>query len=149
MFSVEYTIIAYVKNVEAADMAQAQISVLLAEDEEILQEMLAEVLVDENYKVDAAGNGEEALALLNTNRYDILISDLFMPEMNGVDLISRCQKLYPVMKTILLCGGGHDVQAEHGKQDVKYLEQEISVDMFLKKPCDLDELLSTVEKLLA
>lgn len=130
-------------------MDTLQKKLLLAEDEEILNEMLIDVFEDEGYAVDATSNGVEAWERLNTKDYDILISDLFMPEMNGIDLITKCQAVFPSMKTILLCGGGKDVIATHGKQEVKYLEQEIRIDMFLKKPCDLDELLSTVETLLS
>ena len=122
--------------------------ILVAEDEDALRNMIVMVLKDEGYQVDAAANGNEAWELMNTNHYDLLATDLYMPQMNGIELIFTCQEPFPETKIILFSGGGKELDAEHGNQYVKFLDQEIKVDVFLKKPCDLGEMLSVVKKLL-
>lgn len=122
--------------------------ILVAEDETSLREMLVLVLEDEDYQVDATANGNEAWELMNKNPYDLLATDLYMPAMNGVELILACQKSFPETKIILFSGGGKEIEAEHGKQLVKFLGQEIQVDVFLQKPCDLEDMLSAIEKLI-
>lgn len=122
--------------------------ILVAEDEDSLREMLVIVFEDEGYHVDAAANGKDAWDLMIANNYDLLATDLYMPQMNGVDLILKCQGFFPKTKTILTSGGGKEIEAKHGEGLVKFLEQEIKVDMFLKKPWNLSEMLSFVDTLL-
>lgn len=123
--------------------------ILAAEDDEFLREMLITVFEEENYQIDAVENGKQAWDLLNKNHYGLLLTDLFMPQMNGMELAEKCKESFPTIKIIIISGGGRDVEAEHGKGLVKLMDKEVEVDVFLKKPCDLDEMLSVVEKLLA
>ena len=123
--------------------------ILVVEDEEGLREMLKLIFSEEGYEVDTAVNGKQAWDLLNFNQYDLLATDLYMPVMNGIDLIIQTQAAFPEMNIIMLSGGGKEVEVNHGNKVVKYLEQEVTVDMFLKKPFDLNELLDIVEKLVA
>lgn len=122
--------------------------ILIVEDEVFLREMLTIVLEDENYQFNAVSNGEEAWDLLNKNQYGLLMTDMYMPKMNGIELIEKCKGSFPEIKIILISGGGRDLEAEHGKRQVKYMDKEIEVDVFLKKPYDLDEMISVVEELL-
>ena len=83
-------------------MNDPQKRILLVEDEGLLRSMLYMVFKDENYQTDIAANGKEACAFLNENNYDLLATDMFMPEMNGVELILKCQASHPATKTILI-----------------------------------------------
>jgi len=129
-------------------MTKTQKRILVVDDDEMLREMHSSVFEDEDYLVDSAADGLEALALLSTQHYDLLATDMFMPELNGFELIIKCQKEYPRLKTLLLSGGGKDLEAEHGKKLVSYLGQAIEIGLFLKKPFDLEEMLDYVENLL-
>jgi len=129
-------------------MDNTKIKILIAEDEESLREMLALVLKDEDYQVDEAVDGLQAWSLLNKNHYDLLVTDLFMPKMNGFELIIKCHEFFTNTRTILLSGGGKEIEAEHGNKYIKYLDQKTQVDAYLKKPCSLSEFLSTIEKIL-
>jgi len=122
--------------------------ILVAEDEENLREMLVMVLEDEGYQIDSATNGKEAWDLINKNKYELLATDLYMPEMNGIELIRKCQENHPYIKTLLLSGGGKNLEAEHKKRIVKFEDETIEIDTFMKKPYNLSELLSVVEELL-
>lgn len=120
--------------------------ILVAEDEDNLRGMLVMVLEDEDYQVDSAVDGKEAWALINKNEYDILITDLFMPEMNGFDLIEKSQALFLGMKTILVSGGGKDLDATSGNNTVVYKHKKIIVSAYLTKPYSLSELLSIIDE---
>ena len=129
-------------------MNNSQKRILVVDDDEMLREMHTTIFEDEDYLVDSASNGNEAWALITTQHYDLLATDMFMPEMNGFELILKCQSEFPALKTLLLSGGGKDIEAEHGQKHVKYMQQEIDIDAFLKKPFDLDDMLSIVERVL-
>lgn len=128
-------------------MNNSQKRILVAEDEASLKKMLVIVLEEEEYQVDSVDNGEEAWALLSKNKYDLLATDLYMPIMNGIELIKKCQESYPETKILLLCGGGKELDATHGNPEIKFNEEPIKIDMFLKKPYDLNSLLTSVEDL--
>ena len=121
---------------------------LVVEDDKFLREMLVIVFEEEGYQLDAAVNGEEAWELLSKNDYALLITDMYMPKMNGLELVIKCQASFPEIKTIVISGGGREVEAEHGQGHVKLMDKEVDVDVFLKKPYDLDEMFWVVEELL-
>jgi len=122
--------------------------ILLVEDEEGLREMFSSILIDEGYHVVEAKDGIEALEKLNDHTYQLLVTDLFMPKLNGFELSIKCQNKFPSTKIILLSGGGEKLEAQHKESTVIYNNEEITIDMFLKKPCSLGELLSNIEELL-
>ncbi|MCW8963839.1 MAG: response regulator [Gammaproteobacteria bacterium] len=129
-------------------MNTPQKKILLAEDEGLLRSMLHMVFSDEDYQTDIVADGNEAWELLEENDYDLLATDMVMPNMNGIELILKCQASHPTTKTILLSGGGTELTGEHRDQHIKYNDQELDIDMLLIKPCDLDELLSVIKMLL-
>ena len=130
-------------------MEHSDKNILVTEDQETLKEMLAVVLTDEGYQVDTASNGHEAWNLIKNKHYDLLLTDLYMPEMNGIELIQKCQQHSADTTIILLSGGGRELKAETGDTVISFLDQELKIDLFLKKPCNLIDLLDTVENLLS
>jgi len=129
-------------------MNSPQKRILLVEDEGLLRSMLYMVFKDEDYETDIAADGKEAWELLNENDYALIATDMYMPEMNGVELILKCQESYPAIKTILISGGGSEIIGEHRDRHIKFNDQELDIGMLLMKPCDLDELLSVIKMLL-
>jgi CheY-like chemotaxis protein len=81
-------------------------SILLVEDDLALRAALMEGLGDEGYDVTEAGNGQQALDALGTMRPDIVLTDLSMPEMDGIELISRLHKEYARQFCIIAMTGG-------------------------------------------
>ena len=65
------------------------IRILLAEDDMAMRTYLARALEQAGYQVDAVDRGTEALPLLEANDYDLLLSDIVMPEMDGIELAQR------------------------------------------------------------
>ena len=114
----------------------------------MLRTMLEMSLSDENYQLSFAENGMEALELINTSYFDLLLTDLFMPVMNGIELIMQCQTTSPATKVILMSGGGQSLIANHGEKQVQFQHHKLEVDMFLGKPFDVDEALSIIKGIL-
>lgn len=63
--------------------------ILLAEDERSLSSALVTILKYNNFYVDACYNGLEALSFLNVNNYDLVILDIMMPKLNGLDVLKK------------------------------------------------------------
>ncbi|MEQ9298286.1 MAG: response regulator transcription factor [Cyclobacteriaceae bacterium] len=80
------------------------ISILLVDDHPIIRDAI-KMYFDDNIDITISGeasNGLEALKLLDENSYDIVITDIVMPKMNGIDLMTKVQELYPDQKVIVL-----------------------------------------------
>jgi CheY-like chemotaxis protein len=84
-------------------------SILVADDEELIREIFVEVFSSLNAVVAEAHNGKEAFELLNTNRFDVVISDIRMPGGDGIKLLEQIQNELPYQPKIFLCSGFSDI----------------------------------------
>ena len=80
------------------------IRILLAEDEYAMRSYLARALQNAGYDVVAVSCGTEAVPHLATQGFDLLLSDIVMPEMDGIELAQRCAELSPDTKVIFITG---------------------------------------------
>lgn len=78
--------------------------VLIVDDEDEIREMLSRHFRYLGYKVELACNGKEATQKLANQKIDILISDIIMPEMNGVELLKHVRSEYPMLRPIMITG---------------------------------------------
>ncbi len=78
--------------------------VLLAEDEEAMRGYLARALENAGYEVVAVDRGTEAVPLLESTHFDLLLSDIVMPEMDGIELAQRCNEVSPRTKVMFITG---------------------------------------------
>ena len=78
--------------------------ILLAEDEEAMRTYLARALENAGYDVVAVDRGTEALPLLESEHFDLLLSDIVMPEMDGIELAQRCNEVSPSTKVMFITG---------------------------------------------
>lgn len=108
-------------------------SILVVDDELHTREICVDFLDDTGYRVDSCSNGKEALSLLSQKNYSILISDIQMPEMDGIALLKAAKPLYPDMEVILMTAfGGLSSAVEavrFGAYD--YLTKPLARDFFL------------------
>ncbi len=114
--------------------------ILVVEDEPDIREALAEELSDEGYQVDVAVDGHDALDKLCDTFPDLIISDIAMPRMDGLELLQRVRTDYPDLDTVpflLLTAFGYPEQEFAGRMD--------GADLLLTKPIDFDELFATVD----
>ncbi len=70
-------------------------SLLIVEDEETLRESLSRLFTREGFEVDSTGTAEEGLELIDSNIYDVIISDIILPRMDGIEMISRIREHLP------------------------------------------------------
>jgi two-component system, cell cycle response regulator CpdR len=80
------------------------IRILLAEDDDSMREYLARALERTGYGVTAVESGIAALALLQQGGYDLLLTDIVMPELDGIELAQRASALHPDMRVMFITG---------------------------------------------
>lgn len=85
-------------------MNQTIPNILFVDDEENILKSLKRLLNDEDWNCHFAGSGQEALALLAKQPVDVILSDVVMPEMDGIQLLAEAKRLYPGMIRIFLTG---------------------------------------------
>src|SRR4051794_8588081 len=79
--------------------------ILVVDDEQSNRQMVLTILRESGHTVEGASNGEVALSHLETGVWDLLITDMHMPVMDGVELISQCRDLHPGLPVIAISGG--------------------------------------------
>jgi len=110
--------------------------ILYVEDDEMFLELLDEFFETFELKTIKAKNGREGLNLYSAGKFDLIISDLTMPIMNGVEMIKEIRKNDPNQKIVV-------VSAHSSKETVEMLEQ-LTVDTILHKPIDFRMLMQTI-----
>ncbi len=107
--------------------------VLVIEDNADLRDYLRVALRAEGYEILTARNGKEALAVIDGQDLDAVVTDLFMPEMDGIETIAALRRKLPNVKIVAISG----------RSGVDYLTvaRELGVSHTLRKPFELDELL--------
>lgn len=80
------------------------IRILLAEDDDAMRQYLARALERSGYSVVSVDRGTEALPLLETDRFDLLLTDIVMPEMDGIELAQRAADIAPDMRVMFITG---------------------------------------------
>jgi len=80
------------------------ISILLAEDDEAMRTYLGRALENAGYQVVAVDRGTEAMPYLQSRHFDLLLSDIVMPEMDGIELAQRCAEMSPTTKVMFITG---------------------------------------------
>lgn len=111
---------------------------LLLEDEVSVREAFALRLRDQGYVVQTAESGEEALSLLRTFEPDVLVVDLVMPNLSGLDVLTRVKQLSPELPVIVLTARGTVKDAVEAMQ--------LGAFDFVAKSIDMDDLLHTLRR---
>ena len=115
--------------------------ILIVDDEETLTWSMAKSLSKDKdkYEVMIANNGKEALNVLEHERIDLVISDIRMPDINGLDLLVRIKKEFPQTKVIIMTAyGSSDVQKEANRRgSLYYVEKPFEISDIRKIILDL------------
>src|SRR5882672_4708264 len=115
-------------------------SILVVDDEAGVRGSLTGILGDEGYQVEAADSGEAALAVLEGRRFDLLLLDVWLPKMDGLETLARVRTLDPEVPVILISGHGH---IETAVKAVRMGAQD-----FVEKPLSLEKTLLAVRNVL-
>ena len=114
------------------------IRILLAEDEQAMREYLTRALEKSGYFVSAVSSGIDAVPLLENEHFDLLLTDIVMPEMDGIELARHCSKVSPKTEVMFITGfSGVALRAGESVPRAK----------ILSKPFHLRDLVLEVERL--
>jgi DNA-binding response OmpR family regulator len=94
--------------------------ILIAENELALREFIARGLEQRRHKVTMAQDGSDALEHLKKGKFDLLLTDIDMPIMDGIALALAAGRDYPKMKIIIMSGHEHQIERAHGLNDLVY-----------------------------
>jgi DNA-binding NtrC family response regulator len=114
------------------------IRILLVDDEEDLVTFLSHRLLKRGFTVTATTSGSEALKVVNRQIIDVVILDLKMPQMNGIEVLQHLKEQQPYIEAIMLTGhGSHESALEAGR---------LQAYRYLIKPYDFDELVALIQE---
>ena len=109
--------------------------VLLVDDEEEFVKALAERLKMRDLRSDTVLDGEEALSYVEGQEPDVMVLDLKMPGIDGMEVLRQVRKAYPKIQVIILTGHGSERHEEEAKRlgAFDYLEKPVNLDVLVKK----------------
>ena len=118
--------------------------ILIIDDEPHILLMLKKMLERAGYEVDLASNGNEGMEIFQKESADMVITDIIMPEKEGLETIREMKRLYPGLKIIAMSGGGK-ISADNYLETAKIF----GAHRIFQKPFTQKEFISTVNELMA
>lgn len=118
--------------------------ILVIDDEQLIRLQIRNALELEGYAVREAANGLEGLASIAETVPDVVITDILMPEKEGIETIIELRRRHPAMRIIAISGGGRT-----GNRDFLLTAKHLGADRTLAKPFGLNDLLSLVRDVIA
>jgi len=112
--------------------------ILVVDDEERIRQDLAFILEDEGYEPMTARSGLEALATLEDQRFDIVITDLMLPDLGGMEVLRKIKKDYPETMVVMITA--------HGSEEKAVEAMKSGADDYFPKPFDPEEMLMKLSK---
>ena len=116
-------------------------TILIVDDEEGIRSALAGILEDEGYRTVSAGDGVEALALCKRELPSLVLLDIWMPRMDGLETLRCLKELYPALNVVMMSG--------HGTIETAVKSTKLGAYDFIEKPLSLEKVVVTVENALA
>ncbi|WP_375578186.1 response regulator [Marivirga tractuosa] len=117
--------------------------VLIAEDSSVIQNLTKKILMMQNYSIHSAKNGEQVLKALESESFDIILMDINMPKMDGMECTRAIRAMDDQEKSaipiIAITGNAKNYSIEDFK--------EAGINEYLQKPLNFDQLVETVKKL--
>jgi DNA-binding response OmpR family regulator len=112
-----------------------KIKILLVDDEQEFVETLAERIKMREHDSEVALDGEQALKKMEDDIPDVVVLDLKMPGIDGMEVLRRIRKAYPKVQVIMLTGHGSEKDEEEARKlgAFEYLEKPVEIDKLMKK----------------
>ncbi|MFP4637197.1 MAG: sigma-54-dependent transcriptional regulator [Spirochaetaceae bacterium] len=115
-------------------------TILVVDDEAGIREVLSGILEDEGYEVRLAADGVEALATMESERPELVLLDVWLPRMGGMDVLARLKEDYPGVPVVIISG--------HGNIDIAVKAVKAGAFDFLEKPLSLERVVTAVKNAL-
>jgi CheY-like chemotaxis protein len=117
-------------------MNENPISVLVVDDEPVLRELVAFILIDKGFQVLEAESGDAAFQLICKNDFDVVVSDVRMPNGSGVELLTRISNMTKRKPMVFLVSGYSEISLEEARR--------LGARDLLNKPVDYDKLCQAI-----
>jgi CheY-like chemotaxis protein len=111
---------------------------IVVDDEETLRKFLKDMFLREGFEVTVCESGKQALEKLDQNNFDLMLTDIKMPTMDGLELLRRVRVIHPEMPVVMMTGHGTVENAIHALN--------LGAFNFVRKPFAIDEILKVVHK---
>ncbi|MBV9211274.1 MAG: PAS domain S-box protein, partial [Acidobacteria bacterium] len=121
-----------------APVDTASLSILVVDDEAFVRETLSDMLTILSHSVVKAESGREALSLLKTQQFDLVFTDLSMPELDGWEVSREIRRRWPDVSIVLVTGYGKGTEPPSGEANL--------IDGVIGKPFDFDQITETIAK---
>ncbi len=119
-------------------------NILVMDDDRQIRQTLKTFFERNKFRVLCAGDGEQGLRLFKEHKIDLVITDLFMPEKDGLEIILQLKKEDPLIKIIAISGGAQRCNPD----TFLVMASQLGADSIFEKPVDPYKLLITVENLI-
>ncbi|MEK9970726.1 MAG: response regulator [Ferrovibrio sp.] len=118
--------------------------ILVIDDNPEFRDILRRHLEANGHAVTLAANGEQGLALLGEGSFDIVLTDILMPQRDGVEVLREAKRRWPDLPVIAVSGGGWI-----GATELLAMAERLGADKVLQKPVRRDDLISAVDAALS
>jgi CheY-like chemotaxis protein len=125
-------------------MAAGGASILIIDDDAAVSRTLSLILSRAGYQVSTVTSGRKGLEMLSSEEFDLVLTDIIMPELDGIEAIRRIRTDHPGLRIIAMSGGG-----QIDKADFLHMAQALGADRVLEKPVRSERLLELVGSVMA
>ena len=116
-------------------------SILIAEDNPAVREFIARSLSSAGYRVETAVDGQQALDILANEKFDVLVSDIVMPNVDGIALAMKATRLFPSLRVVMVSGYAQERMRAHNLDAL--------VHKIIAKPFSLEEICEAVKNVMS
>jgi len=115
------------------------VRIMIIEDDEEMRSLLKDFFEEEGFETDSVSNGVDALRMLSKDHFDLVITDIRMPGLTGLDILPRIRRLKPETPII--------VMTAYGSDDVRRRSLERGATIYLEKPIHLSKLRTVIREM--
>src|SRR3989304_9178255 len=115
-------------------------NILIVDDEESIRTSLSGVLKDEGYRISTVVNGEDAIDKVKSDSFDVMLLDIWLPGMDGMEALKQIKVLKPELPVIMISG--------HGNIETAVKCTKLGAYDFIEKPLSIEKVLLSIERAL-
>ncbi|MFO7657767.1 MAG: response regulator [Bacteroidales bacterium] len=113
--------------------------ILIVDDNLMMRKLIRNIFIDHQFEIEEAEDGIKGLEIVRKTGIDLVITDIIMPKMEGIELIMHLKRDFPEIKIIAISGG---------KPYYLYMAKKLGIEKIFTKPLNIQEFLTAVKKLI-